>query len=349
MPCRASRPDRAAQARRGAAAAAVLAAAAVAGCGSAGPGALPPAATPAASPPEATAPAGRVLRVGPPGGPAPSGLAVDPDTGRVAVGLADPAQLVLLDGASGAVRGRVGLPSAPGRLAAAHGDVFVPATRARSLLRVRARDARVLGARRLGFRPTAALAGEPGDAFAAGSAAGGAGAVAAVGAGGARAASVDAAPTSLARADAGRVAVVAARERTLELVDATTLQPRGTASAGVGPTQAVARGPYVWVVDTQGEALLVFRVTPKLELVRRLYLAGGPYAIALDTTHHRLWVTFTQTNEVAELPAHGRPHELQRLPTVRQPDAIAVDSLTHRLFVGGAGGRVELIDPPPTG
>jgi len=145
-----------------------------------------------------------------------------------------------------------------------------------------------------------------------------------------------------------RVAAVLARERTVELSDARTAELVGSADAGVGPTNAISNDRWLWVTDTQGDALLVFRTRPEFELVRRVYLPGGPYAIALDTGKVRLWVTLTGTNEVAELPAHGRPRELRRFPTVRQPNALAVDSRTHRVSVAGVrDGVVQLIDPGP--
>jgi len=142
------------------------------------------------------------------------------------------------------------------------------------------------------------------------------------------------------------VARIARRERRVELRDGRTAELIASADAGVGPTRAVANDRWLWVVDTRGDALLVFRTRPELELVRRVFLPGGPYAIALDAQKLRLWVTLTATNEVAELPAHGRPRELRRFPTVRQPDAVAVESRTHRVSVGGADA-LQLIDPPP--
>jgi len=145
--------------------------------------------------------------------------------------------------------------------------------------------------------------------------------------------------------DGGRFAVVRPRERVAELFDAQG-GLLGRADAGVGPTRGLSNDRWLWVVDTQGDALLVFRVRPKLELVRRVFLPGGPYAIALDTRRLRLWVTLTGTNEVVELPANGRPSELRRFPTVRQPDAVAVDSSAHRVFVGGRR-ELQLLDPGP--
>jgi hypothetical protein len=145
---------------------------------------------------------------------------------------------------------------------------------------------------------------------------------------------------------APRQALLRGQARSVELTAAAGL-PREEAGAGVGPAQMVARGSLLWVTDTRGDALLVFRTRPDLELVRRVWLPGGPYAIALDEDKFRLWVTLTGTNEVVEFPAHGRPHELRRFPTVRQPDAVAVDSATHRVHVAGRGGQLQLLDPPP--
>lgn len=112
------------------------------------------------------------------------------------------------------------------------------------------------------------------------------------------------------------------------------------AAAGVGPTQAVSDGHrLVFVVDAQGEGLLLFRTRPKLELRRRVFLPGRPYAIAIDHRRHRLWVTLTASNRVAEVTANGRPRVLRTLPAVRQPDAVAVDPRTGQVRVYGARPR----------
>jgi DNA-binding beta-propeller fold protein YncE len=148
--------------------------------------------------------------------------------------------------------------------------------------------------------------------------------------------------------DGEQVAVVSVRERVVELFDARTLRRLGRVSAGVGPTHVVSEPRFhrLYVTDTRGGALLVFDTVPELELVRRVYLPGRPYGIAIDDENHRLWVTLTESNELVELPAHGRPHVLRRLPTPRQPDTVGVDESTGRVFVTGRhGGVVQLIDP----
>ena len=143
----------------------------------------------------------------------------------------------------------------------------------------------------------------------------------------------------------GRRAVVRPRERVVELTDGRG--GREVATAGVGPTRAAADDRWLWVTDTQGDALLVFRTRPKLELVRRVYLPGGPYAIAFDSERLRLWVTLTATNELVELPAHGRPRELERFATVRGPEGVAVDPASGGIYVAGAEEELQLLDPSP--
>ncbi len=341
-----------------AAATAVLA---LAGCGSASVGELPPAAEPRHAPPLARAPAGRVVRLGPPisaltrdrtasPGGAPEGLAADARTGTVAVGLRRPAQLALVAAATGRVRRLVGLPGGPRHVATARGGgaFLVPAETADRLLEVRARDGRVVLDVPTGSHPhdVAPLAGgriavgdERSDTLA-------------IVHGGRRLLVRTAAqPGGVTAIDDGRaVAVVAVRERVVETFDAATGARTGRAAAGVGPTHAVALGRWLWVTDTRGDALLVFRLHPRLELVRRVRLQGGPYGLALDALRRRLYVTLTAGNRLVELPAHGRPHPLRWWPTVRQPDDVAVDSATGRVFVGGrADGTLQLLDPATTG
>src|SRR5919108_832634 len=90
--------------------AAVATLALLAGCGSSGR--LPPAAEPARAPALGESPAGIVVRVG----HKPEGLAFDPVTGLLAVGLNDPDTLALVDGESGRTRRRVRLPESPRHL-----------------------------------------------------------------------------------------------------------------------------------------------------------------------------------------------------------------------------------------
>jgi sugar lactone lactonase YvrE len=146
----------------------------------------------------------------------------------------------------------------------------------------------------------------------------------------------------------GRVAVLAPRERVVHLRDARTGRMLATAPGGVGPTHLVAAGPWVYVVDTRGGALLVYTTAPRLESVRRLALPGSPYGIAVDPARGRLWVALTARNRLVELPAHGRTHALRELPTLRGPAAIAVGPGRGTVYVR-AGAAVQAVDPDRVG
>ncbi len=107
------------------------------------------------------------------------------------------------------------------------------------------------------------------------------------------------------------------------------------APAGIGPTNVATDGENLaYVVDTTGDAVLVFRLRPRLEITRRVHVPGAPYGIAVDRERDRLWVTATATNELVRLTADGRPRPLARLRTIRQPNDVVVDR-----------GRVVVISP----
>jgi DNA-binding beta-propeller fold protein YncE len=159
-------------------------------------------------------------------------------------------------------------------------------------------------------------------------------------------------PGGVAAVDGERaIAVVAVRERVLEIYDPTTLRRTARVPAGVGPTHVVAGpGHLMYVVDTTGDGLLVYELRPTLHLTRRLPLLGNPYGIAADPVDHRLWVTTTGTNRLVELADGARPHRLQSFPAVRQPDTVAVDPTHHRVYVTGrADGVVQILDAPDRG
>lgn len=313
----------------------------VAGCGSAAVTDLPPAAEPAESPPPSRAPAGRVIRVG----SAPEGVAADPVTGIVAVALRTPDEIALVDGRSGVVVKRVGVPESARHLALDGSDVLVPSERANVLARVSLPDGEVT---RIDVGPY------PHDAVAAG------GRVfvgderdrtLSVVDGDRKVGEIRAAvqPGGLAAMEDGRVVVaVSVRERVIEAYDSRTLKPLGRADAGVGPTHVVSDGKNLaYVTDTAGGAVLVVRLRPRLEITRRVHVPGSPYGIALDRERDRLWVTTTKTNELVMLTGDGRPRPLATFPTVQQADTVAVDESTGRVFVTGrVAGTLQLLDAP---
>lgn len=167
-------------------------------------------------------------------------------------------------------------------------------------------------------------------------------------------ADLDVDTTSSTFRDGSLTATVHARARTLTITDTATGKVVATKPAGVGPTHVACypTGPC-YVVDTEGDALLVFRVGEggrDLRLSRRVYVAGAPYGIALDAERSRLWVTLTARNEVVELPSHGRPHILQRLATLQQPDAVAVDETSGDVLIAPPDrSQLQLIPDPTSG
>jgi DNA-binding beta-propeller fold protein YncE len=315
------------------------AAVALGGCGSAEQ--LPPAPEPARSPPARHPPAGRVLTL--PGGP--EGIAVDGRTGLVAVGLRRPPRVVLLDADTGRLVRRVPLPGAPRHLhlVRAGGPLLVPAEGADVLVQVslpggRARTTPV------GRFPHDATA-EAGRVFV-GNEFGDSLTVVEDG----RAVRTLPAPVQPGGVAGvrGRVGVVGVRERAIRLYDARTLRSLGTEHAGVGSTHVVAdRSQRLYVVDTEGDALLDFRTKPRLRLAWRTNLAGRPYGIAIDPARRRLWVTLTERNELARLRIArvGEPRVVARYPTVRQPNSVAVDEGDGSVYVAGRGGRLQILHP----
>jgi DNA-binding beta-propeller fold protein YncE len=318
-------------------AALALGVAALAACGSSDR--LAPAAEPARSPPPEREPAGTVVRVG----HKPEGLAFDPLTGLLAVGLANPDRLALVDGDTGRMVGRVPLPESPRhlRLAAPGGPVLVPAERADAIAEVSLPAGR-LRATRVGHFPHDAARARGrlfvGDEL---------GHTLSVVEGGRRIESLPAPrqPGGVAAtADREHVGVVGVRERALEVFDTETLESEGKVNVGIGPTHLVGGWARFFVVDTRGDALLEVRLDP-LRVHRRTHLGGKPYGIALDPERRRYWVTLTALNQVAELTDH---RVLRRFPTVRQPNSVAVDPKTGRVFVASrSDGTLQYFDPVP--
>jgi DNA-binding beta-propeller fold protein YncE len=131
-------------------------------------------------------------------------------------------------------------------------------------------------------------------------------------------------PVDVTRYDSDRLAaVLCGRERVVELFDRATLKPVATAPAGTGPARIASDGRAVlYVTDVAAESLLVYHLHPRFELIRRVNLPGGPFAIAYDADRASLWVTLTARNRVVEYAAGSRPVPLGSYPTVRQPDRV---------------------------
>jgi DNA-binding beta-propeller fold protein YncE len=307
-----------------------VAAASLTACGSAEEN--PPAPEPATSPPLAERPPGRLVELG----GEPEGLAADPRTGLVAVALRNPDRLALVEGSSGRVVRRVPLPESARHLQlAAPGRVLAPAERADLLVEVPLPAGRPLQTSPVGDFPHDAAAArdrvvvanegddtvtilERGRARATLEAPKGPGGVAAAG--------------TLA-------AVVGVRARRIALYDLVAERKLAEETGGVGPTHVVADEARAYVADTEGDAILVYRLRPEFGFLDRANLAGSPYGLALDRRRGLLWVTLTATNELVRLELNGgAPRRGATFPTIRQPNSVVVDERTGRVYVAGRDG-----------
>ena len=297
---------------------------------------------PADSPPLQERPAGKVSSLS----DEPEGLVADAVTGLVAVALRDPDRLVLLNAGSGRITTRVDLPESARhlQLAAPGGPVLAPLERAGLLARISLPD---------GDLKTVAVGKFPHDA---------------TGVGGGRVVVGNEFGDTLSFLDGARtlatvpapeqpgglaaagdmVAVVAVTERVLEVFDTRTFRSLGSADAGVGPTHIVAARPSeVYVADTQGDAILRFRLGPEPKLAQTIELEGTPYGIALDAPRQRLWVTQTALNRAVSLDLSADPPRVESsYPTVRQPNTITVDQRSGRVFVASrTESELQWFDP----
>lgn len=302
----------------------------------------PPAPEAAPSPPLDEEPAGRVVEIG----DSPKGIAADPETGLVAVGLRNPDLLALVDGESGEVVRRVEMPESARHLRVIPGGpVLVPAERADLLVQVGLPEGEVISETPVGKFPHGAAAyggrvfviNELGNTLS-------------VIEGSREVQKIETPlqPGGVATTDDGLVAVVGVRALAMEVFDAETLESLGIVGAGEGPTHVVAAGDRFYVTDTRGDAVLVYRAAPEPELLYRLPLPGGsPYGIEADERRGYLWVSLAAENRLIQYDISGdRPREVASYPTVRQPNSLSVNSETGRVFVAGrANGELQILTP----
>ncbi len=278
----------------------------------------------------------------------PEGVAFDPVSRELFAGLRNPGRLAAIDPASGRTLSLIPLPASPRHLSVARdGDLLVPAEDADTLVRL-SPDGEHDASVPVGEHPhDAAEAGgrvfvsnEFGDSVSVVQ--------------GDRAIDTLAAPRQpggVASVANRYVAVVAVRDRLLEAYDARTLSPLGQADAGTGPTHAVSLGKIVAVVDTEGGALLRYRVSPRPVLVGRTALPGAPYGVAYDSSRRRLWVTLTALNRVVVLRVGAdRLRRIASYPTVEQPNSVTVDPRSGTAFIAGrTSNSIERIAPDEGG
>jgi hypothetical protein len=300
---------------------------------------------PAQAPPLTRKPAGTVVPM--PG--APEGLAVDEPDGILAVGLRKPDGVALVDVATGRVRVVVRLPGAPRhlQLAGPAGPVLAPAEQVGRLFQIALPEGRVVADTRVGRQPhDAAAAGQVvfvGNEYS--------NTVSLVRDG--VQVAVEPAPLQpggvAAARDGSVVVVVGVRGRRIEAY-APDGRPLGAAPVGVGPTHVrAAPDGLFYVADTEGDAVIVFRVTTDgpHQVGWARTRCCTPYGIAIDGRRGLVYVTLTATNQLESFRIEGDGLVPDRIwPTVRQPNDVAVDEATGRVFVAGTDNdQLQVIDP----
>ncbi|MGH3735646.1 MAG: hypothetical protein ACRDT6_08490 [Micromonosporaceae bacterium] len=315
------------------------------GCGKRDPlrvGTPSPAAA-ASAPPVTASPAGTVWLV--PGatrkGHRPAeAIAVDPVTGRVAVGVDNPPQLAIMDARSGRPLRMVDLQApASHAVALPSGGFRVVAGRELVTVPPKGDETRVKWsppAHGLALLPDGGTAvtfpreGQVGIYSATGELV--------------RTLHGKGRPDGVAVAG-DRIGVVDAEATSLSVFVASTGEYEQALRAGNGALHVIAdaKGRFV-VADTRDGELLIFTTGP-LYLRQRYPVPGSPYGMAYDPKRNVVWVTLTAKNQVVGFDlSGGEPREIARHATVRQPNAVAVDLESGDLFVAGqAEGVVQSI------
>jgi DNA-binding beta-propeller fold protein YncE len=304
---------------------------------------LPPPAEPAAAPPQHDRLDGQIIPVG----RSPEGVVVDAATRTVAVAVDDPDELVTIDADSGAVIGRTPLPGSARHvaLAATGGPILVPVETANALVRVDLPDGHAQPAISTGVSPHDAAAASNGVVFVANE---GGGTVAVVRGDYVVKVFNDRVQPAGTAAVYTAVGLLDVRKNDLTVYDAEALTSVGSVPAGQGPTHLVSdRHERMIAVDTRGNAIRVFDLTPGPRQVASVAQPGAPYGITYDPARDRLWVASSGTNEVVGYDMTGTaPRQVRRFSTVQNPYSVGVDAATGKLFVAGASeGVVHVINP----
>lgn len=113
-----------------------------------------------------------------------------------------------------------------------------------------------------------------------------------------------------------RVGLIDVGESTLTVYDAATRSQLARLPAGDGPTHIVADklGQLV-VIDTRGDAVLIYELSSGPRLRLSAPLPGRPYGVAYDPARDRLWITLTDRNELVgiDLGSGAMPSNLKSI------------------------------------
>ncbi|OBI73586.1 YncE family protein [Mycobacterium sp. E740] len=326
----------------------VAAAALLAGCADeppAQPSAAPVTSAAAAEPALAGAPtvppAGKVVPF--PGGP--EGIVIG-TSGIAAVAVRDPAAIALVDASTGAVRQSISTAGAARHLSLAgpDGPVLAPLETSDELSELSLADGSVVStAKGVGRQPHDAVRTADGTIVVTSELGGGVVFVR----DGAVIASLPAGPPQPGGAAAvGRYAAVAdVQGNGVWVYDGSSRQQVAHGPVGTKLTHAVALSEDLAAfADTDGNAVLIERVTPQITEVARVDAKGKPYGLAYDAGRRRLYVTLTATNQlqVIDIADAARPRQLGVLPTMQQPNSVAVDPRSGAALVTGSTPRGTL-------
>jgi sugar lactone lactonase YvrE len=278
---------------------------------------------------------------------APEGIAIA-RSGTVAVAVRDPNQVVLFELSAPAVRRLIPLSGSARHLflGGADGPLLIPQESDDRFVALGLPDGKVVETVAVGRQPHDSIAVGPDAVFVADELADTIhivrnGVVS-------RVVPAPVQPGGMASAPDGSVMVtvgVRGRRITAYRNDGSTI---GSANCGAGPTHAVtgSNGVY-WVVDTNGGAVLGFRVGDRgPHQVARIAVGSRPYGIAYDERRSTLWVTSTATNQLIGLHLSGTSVRSRiTYDTVQQPNTVAVDDTTGELIVTGSmpQGALQLI------
>ena len=107
--------------------------------------------------------------------------------------------------------------------------------------------------------------------------------------------------------------------------DAKTLKRLGRVPAGIGPTGLASDSVDVLYVIDVGRASRCSSTTRRrLELIRRVHLGGGPYAIAFDRERWGLWITLNGRNQLVNYAAGIRPVLRETFPSIQNARRVIV-------------------------
>lgn len=308
------------------------------------------AATPPAEPAPAgvptVAPVGTVVPV--PNGP--EGIVVGA-SGVAAIAARDPAAIVLVDAATGAVRRTVPTDGAARHLSLSgpDGPVLVPLETSDELVELSLDDGSVMSrTTSVGRQPHDAVRTADGTIVVTNERGGGVVFVR----DGAVVASLPAGPPQPGGAAAvGKYAAVAdVQGNGVWIYDGSNRREVAQKRIGAKLTHAVVLSDDLAAfADTDGGAVLIERVNPELTEVSRIEAPGKPYGLAYDAERRRLYVTLTATNQlqVVDLVNPDTPRIIGVVPTVQQPNSVAVDRRSGAVLVTGSSpnGTLQIITP----